>query len=161
MSVNPLDLLDESFPHGTIEGKRGGCVASDCPAKPMRCIEVARAYHTDRGFKQLYMSGLRGEELLGAWNTRLKQEQPVPERPAVAPVFVSSPEQARLDDLDGPQVRQAWVLLDADRNIVLAAAQPEVAVAALAEAWRAYLAPKAGVAALAEAWRDHLAPESA
>ena len=133
MAVNPHDLLDDSFPHGTVDGERQGCVTRNCPAQPLQCLDVARNYRTDHGFKQLYNAGMRGEELVEAWKERAVAE------PAV---FVSSPEQSRLDDLEGPQARQLWVLLDANQNVVLATAQPEVAVAALAEAWRAYLDPE-------------------
>ena len=83
---NPLDRLDDSFPHGTIEGERGGCYGSSCPASPLTCAEVASQYRTDFRFKRLYKSGLRGQELLDAFS-----EKPAPAA-ADAPPALSEPE---------------------------------------------------------------------
>lgn len=172
MSVNPNDLLEDGFPHGTLEGERAGCVTSNCPGAPLTCAETASAYRTDMGFRKLYQAGARGADLVTAWEAKRTRTQtvglaeqagpatsepePEPEPAAVAvsadgvpealtadpddvPVFVTGPAHSRLDDIEGPQVRQLWVLLDENKGILLAAVQPEVAVAALAAAWREYL----------------------
>jgi len=88
MMGNPLDRLDDSFPHGTVEGERGGCYGSSCPATPLTCAEVASQYRTDFRFKRLYKSGLRGQELLDAFS-----EKPAPAA-ADAPPVLPEPEPA-------------------------------------------------------------------
>ncbi|MBU3994911.1 MAG: hypothetical protein KKF42_03900 [Actinobacteria bacterium] len=82
---NPLDRLDDSFPHGTVEGERGGCYGSSCPASPLTCAEVASQYRTDFRFKRLYKSGLRGQELLDAFS-----EKPAPAAADAPPVLPES-----------------------------------------------------------------------
>lgn len=62
--TNPLDRLEDGFPHGTIQGEGRGCTASDCPARPMRCRDVARRYKQDLTFRRLYDAGLRGDDLV-------------------------------------------------------------------------------------------------
>lgn len=67
MSPTALDRMADDFPHGTIEGERAGCVASDCPAEPLTCAEIGGHYRRDFRFNRLYQSGLRGQELLDAF----------------------------------------------------------------------------------------------
>ncbi|MBL5975343.1 MAG: hypothetical protein D3X82_16745 [Candidatus Leucobacter sulfamidivorax] len=64
--TNPLDLLADGFPHGTVEGERRGCLTSACPASPLQCKEVASRYRSDMKFKRLYGTGLRGQDLVDA-----------------------------------------------------------------------------------------------
>lgn len=64
--TNPFDRMADDYPHGTIEGERRGCVASDCPAAPLQCRDIASRYRSDMKFKRLYATGLRGQELVDA-----------------------------------------------------------------------------------------------
>lgn len=103
---SPLDLLDDSVDHGTLEGERAGCVTSACPASPLTCAEVAGSYRRDIKFKRLYTAGLRGQELFDVYtNGRPASAAPAataePAGPALTdpgPSFglLEKPEQYRL-----------------------------------------------------------------
>lgn len=61
--MSALDLLDDSFPHGTPEGFRAGCRGGACPA-PLSCRAVNTRYSGDFTFRRLVDSGMPLEEIL-------------------------------------------------------------------------------------------------
>lgn len=61
--MNALDMLDDSFPHGTVEGFNLGCKGSHCPA-PMACRDVRTRYHADWGFRKAVDAGMTAAQLL-------------------------------------------------------------------------------------------------
>lgn len=56
-------MLDDSFPHGTVDGYNRGCKGSHCPA-PMSCRDVRTRYHADWGFRKAVDAGTPVGELL-------------------------------------------------------------------------------------------------
>lgn len=61
--MSAFDMLDDSFPHGTVEGFNRGCKGSHCPA-PMACRDVRTRYHADWGFRKAVDAGTTAAELL-------------------------------------------------------------------------------------------------
>lgn len=61
--MKALDMLDDSFPHGTVEGFNLGCKGGHCPA-PMSCRDVRTRYHADWGFRKAVDGGMTAAELL-------------------------------------------------------------------------------------------------
>ncbi len=61
--MSAFDLLDDTFPHGTVEGHRRGCRGAACPA-PLACRDVKRRYDGDYGFKRQIDAGVPLEEIL-------------------------------------------------------------------------------------------------
>lgn len=61
--MSAFDMLDDSFPHGTVEGYNRGCKGSQCPA-PMACRDVRTRYHADWGFRKAVDAGATAAELL-------------------------------------------------------------------------------------------------
>lgn len=61
--MSALDLLDDSFPHGTPEGFRAGCRGGACPA-PLSCRAVNTRYSGDFTFRRLIDSGMPLDEIL-------------------------------------------------------------------------------------------------
>lgn len=66
---------------------------------------------------------------------------PVPAATAVARFGVPPME---IDDIPGPQLVRAWVVVDREKRVIGAFANPEEAVPALAEAWRRDMAIDGG-----------------
>lgn len=60
-------MLDDSFPHGSIDGFHRGCTGSMCPAA-VPCRDVHRRYHGDFRFRQLLDSGLTPAEAVAREN---------------------------------------------------------------------------------------------
>lgn len=54
--MSAADLLDDGFPHGTLDGYREGCRGSHCAA-PIACRDVYRRYSGDAEFRRLIDSG--------------------------------------------------------------------------------------------------------
>lgn len=61
--MSAFDLLDDSFPHGTVDGHRRGCRGATCPA-PLACRDVKRRYDGDYGFKRQVDAGVSLVEIL-------------------------------------------------------------------------------------------------
>lgn len=61
--MGAADRLEDGFPHGTVDGYRGGCRDGNCPA-PMACRDVYRRYSGDFGFRRLVDAGIPLEEIL-------------------------------------------------------------------------------------------------
>lgn len=61
--MRTIDLLDDSFPHGTPRGYADGCRGAACPAV-ISCKDVHRRYSGDWGFRKLVDAGLSLEEIL-------------------------------------------------------------------------------------------------
>jgi len=61
--MGAADRLADDFPHGTVDGFRGGCRTSTCPA-PLPCRDVYRRYQGDYGFRRLVDDGVTLEEIL-------------------------------------------------------------------------------------------------
>lgn len=61
--MGAADRLEYGFPHGTVDGYRGGCRDGNCPA-PMACRDVYRRYSGDFGFRRLIDAGIPLEEIL-------------------------------------------------------------------------------------------------
>lgn len=89
-------LLDDGFPHGTIQGYRQGCRTNHCPA-PVPCVTVDRLARSDWEFNRLVTSGATGEAL-AAWidaqrvaeavsdqPVKRSKPKPKPTKPAPAP----------------------------------------------------------------------------
>lgn len=55
--MRTIDLLDDSFPHGTPRGYADGCRGAACPAV-ISCRDVHRRYSGDWGFRKLVDAGL-------------------------------------------------------------------------------------------------------
>ncbi|MGC5225177.1 hypothetical protein ACPW96_21620 [Micromonospora sp. DT81.3] len=58
-----LDILDDSFPHGTPGGFAAGCRGAACPAL-ITCRELHKRYSGDWTFKRLVDAGVSLEEIL-------------------------------------------------------------------------------------------------
>jgi hypothetical protein len=61
--MGAADRLEDGFPHGTVNGYRGGCRDANCPA-PLPCRDVYRRYSGDYSFKRLVDAGVPLEEIL-------------------------------------------------------------------------------------------------
>lgn len=55
--MRTAELIGDQFPHGTVDGHRGGCRTSACPA-PMACRDVYRRYAGDFSFRRLLDAGV-------------------------------------------------------------------------------------------------------
>ncbi|GLJ78651.1 hypothetical protein [Microbacterium imperiale] len=61
--MHVADLIEDAFPHGTVDGYRAGCRGAVCPA-PLACRDVQRRYAGDYSFKRLVDAGVPLEEIL-------------------------------------------------------------------------------------------------
>lgn len=61
------EMLDDTFPHGTVEGFMQGCTGSMCPGA-VPCRVVHRRYHGDYRFRMLIESGLSPAEAVAREN---------------------------------------------------------------------------------------------
>jgi len=61
--MKTIDIIDDSFPHGTPRGYADGCRSAACPAV-ISCRDVHRRYSGDWGFRKLVDAGLSLEEIL-------------------------------------------------------------------------------------------------
>ena len=61
--MSTLDLLDDSFPHGTPDGYRQGCRSAACPAV-IPCRTVHSRYSGDYSFARLIDAGVPLAEIL-------------------------------------------------------------------------------------------------
>jgi len=57
-----LDMLEDGFPHGTVDGYTAGCRTNHCPA-PIRCAVFKRRYDSDYGFRKRVDAGWTVAEL--------------------------------------------------------------------------------------------------
>lgn len=58
-------MLDDSFPHGTLEGHDRGCRGSQCPAR-ISCAKFRLRYVSDYGFRKRVDSGWTLEQIIAA-----------------------------------------------------------------------------------------------
>jgi hypothetical protein len=63
--VTALDILDDSFPHGTPDGHRLGCRTAHCPS-PIACRVVAVRYAGDHRFRTRVDSGWSAADIAAA-----------------------------------------------------------------------------------------------
>lgn len=61
--MRAADRLGDDFPHGTVDGYRGGCRDANCPA-PLACRDVYRRYSGDYSFRRLVDQGIPLEDIL-------------------------------------------------------------------------------------------------
>lgn len=61
--MSSADLLEDSFPHGSVDGYRDGCRGALCPAV-ISCRDVHRRYCGDFSFKKAIDAGATLEEIL-------------------------------------------------------------------------------------------------
>jgi hypothetical protein len=78
-----FDLLDDSFPHGTVDGYRQGCKTNHCPA-PVSCTLVDRWARSDIRFHRLVTEGATGDQL-AAWLGAQHQVEVASDRPVKKP----------------------------------------------------------------------------
>jgi len=86
--VRALDLIDDSFPHGTPAGYHGGCRGAHCPA-PASCRDVQMRYSGDYGFRKAFDAGTPVEEII-----RALAEREAAARKVVAAVKAATPQDA-------------------------------------------------------------------
>jgi hypothetical protein len=60
-----LDILSDSFPHGTPDGHRLGCRTTHCPS-PIACRVVAVRYAGDHRFRTRFVSGWSAADIAAA-----------------------------------------------------------------------------------------------
>lgn len=60
--MSAFDQLDDSFPHGSVEGHRAGCRGRICPA-PMACSDVYQRYCGDYSFRRQIDAGVTAAEI--------------------------------------------------------------------------------------------------
>lgn len=60
--MSAFDQLDDSFPHGSVEGHRAGCRGRICPA-PMSCSDVYQRYCGDYSFRRQIDAGVTAAEI--------------------------------------------------------------------------------------------------
>jgi DNA-binding NarL/FixJ family response regulator len=63
--MNAADLLDDAFPHGTIDGYRAGCRGGACPGV-IACRDVYQRYMGDYRFKRAIDAGTPVAEIVAA-----------------------------------------------------------------------------------------------
>ena len=64
--MSTADMLEDTFPHGTMKGYRQGCKTGHCPA-PITCSQVRTRYASDYGFRKRVDAGWTVAEL-AAWD---------------------------------------------------------------------------------------------
>lgn len=60
--MSAFDQLDDSFPHGSVDGHRAGCRGRICPA-PVSCADVYRRYCGDYSFRRRIDAGVTAAEI--------------------------------------------------------------------------------------------------
>lgn len=60
--MSAFDQLDDSFPHGSVDGHRAGCRGRICPA-PISCSDVFVRYCGDFGFRRQIDAGVTAAEI--------------------------------------------------------------------------------------------------
>ena len=63
--MSALDMLEDGFPHGTVDGYTAGCRTNHCPA-PIRCAVFKRRYDSDYGFRKRVDAGWTVEQIAAA-----------------------------------------------------------------------------------------------
>jgi predicted DNA-binding protein (UPF0251 family) len=63
--VSAADMLDDSFPHGTMNGYRQGCKTGHCPA-PITCSTVRTRYVSDWAFRKRVDAGWTVQQIADA-----------------------------------------------------------------------------------------------
>jgi len=92
--VATADLLEDGFPHGTIEGYAGGCRGASCPA-PISCRDFHRRYCGDFAFRRAVNAGFTAQDVLD------RDRQRVVDTPAHASYRQARPK-PRTRSLDAP-----------------------------------------------------------
>lgn len=124
MSPRAVDLLEDGFPHGTVEGFAGGCrSAGACPAGHDHGLSCRRAQILSAGNYQYQQLVRAGEEpAIIAQMLRFAREEPAkpsaqkPVEPKRSDVAVPSPPPAPAPAAPKRKwaVRHAWVAFDPD-----------------------------------------------
>ncbi len=131
---NPLDRLEDGFPHGTIDGERAGCVGRDCPARPLRCGDIGGRYRTDLAFRRNYKLGYRGQDLLDACDQGPGEAEIVKQlaQRSSTPASTRSPNHpagtALRSDL---RLERLWVIVDDEQHMLQGFRDEEAAQAEL------------------------------
>lgn len=60
--MSAIDLLEDSFPHGALDGHLQGCKTAHCPA-PISCTDMKRRYDSDWSFRKRVDGGWTAAEL--------------------------------------------------------------------------------------------------
>lgn len=63
--MSAADLLEDGFPHGTVDGHLQGCKTAHCPA-PISCTDMKRRYASDWGFRRRVDAGWTVEAIMAA-----------------------------------------------------------------------------------------------
>lgn len=63
--MTAADMLEDSFPHGTMNGYRQGCKTGHCPA-PITCTDLRTRYQGDWAFRKRVDAGWTVEQLAAA-----------------------------------------------------------------------------------------------
>ena len=96
--MSTLDLLDDSFPHGTPDGYRKGCRTAACPAL-IPCRTVHTRYAGDYTFKRRLDSGMPHAEILELDRTdralTRQRDRAAATTPSAAPTAARSPKKPR------------------------------------------------------------------
>lgn len=85
--MSALDILEDGFPHGTMDGYRLGCKTAHCPA-PISCSQVRTRYASDWEFRKRVDAGWTLEQLAQADAAEAAAARPVKRavaRPVRAP----------------------------------------------------------------------------
>jgi hypothetical protein len=92
-------LLDDSYPHGTLEGSRRGCRGSHCPAK-ISCANVRIRYGSDYAFAKRIDNGWTLDQIIAAENAAATAER---ERERAAARATRDRQRARTPKLTEPK----------------------------------------------------------
>jgi len=72
--VSAADLLEDTFPHGTMDGYRQGCKTGHCPA-PITCTVVRTRYAADWAFRKRVDAGWTVAQLAAADKAEAEQRK--------------------------------------------------------------------------------------